>query len=102
MRIKVVKADGTEAFEPLNLEHKVRLSDNPWLAKSNRNLILTDAPQNQQYLEALRQQGSVWPTDAVEGFVVPATSSTTRASTSPRERAETACRSVQVVGRLGG
>ncbi len=70
MRIKVVKADGTEAFEPLNLEHKVRLSDNPWLAKSNRNLILTDAPQNQQYLEALRQQGSVWPTDAVEGFVV--------------------------------
>ncbi|MGW3959994.1 hypothetical protein ACWED2_09220 [Amycolatopsis sp. NPDC005003] len=70
MRIKVVRADGTQAFEPLNLEHRVRLSDNPWLAKQNRNLILTDAPQNQQYLEALRQQGSVWPTDAVEAFVV--------------------------------
>lgn len=70
LRIKVVRADGTEAFEPFNLEHRVRLSDNPWLAKGDRNIILTDAPQNQQYLEALRQQGSVWPTDAVEAFVV--------------------------------
>jgi hypothetical protein len=70
LRIKVNRADGTDAFEPLNLEHRVRLSDNPWLAKGNRNIILTDAPQNQQYLEALRQQGSVWPTDAVEAFVV--------------------------------
>lgn len=70
LRIKVSRADGTDAFVPLNLEHRVRLSDNPWLAKGNRNIILTDAPQNQQYLETLRQQGSVWPTDAVEAFVV--------------------------------
>jgi hypothetical protein len=70
LRIKVVRAEGTEAFEPFNIEHKVRLSDNPWLAKSIRNLIFTDAPQNQQYLEALPPAGSVWPTDAVEGFVV--------------------------------
>ncbi|MDQ0893501.1 hypothetical protein [Agromyces ramosus] len=70
LRIKVVKADGTEGFEPFNLEHRIRLSDNPWMAKGSRNVILTDAPQNQQYLEALRQQGSVWPTDAVERFVV--------------------------------
>ncbi|TXK10870.1 hypothetical protein [Microbacterium wangchenii] len=70
LRIKVVRADGSEAFEPFNLEHKIRLSDNPWLAKSGRNLVLTDAPQNQQYLEALRKQGSIWPTDVVEGFVV--------------------------------
>lgn len=70
LRIKVVKADGTEGFEPFNLEHRIRLSDNPWMAKGTRNIILTDAPQNQQYLEALRQQGSVWPTDAIERFVV--------------------------------
>lgn len=70
MRIKVIRADGTDAFEPLNLEHRIRLSDNPWLAKGNQNVIVTDAPQNQQYLEALRQQGSIWPTDAVEAFVV--------------------------------
>ena len=70
LRIKVVRADGSQSFEPFNLEHRVRLSDNPWLAKSGRNLILTDAPQNQQYLESLRQHGSVWPTDAVEGFVI--------------------------------
>ena len=48
----------------------MRLSDNPWLAKQNRNILLTDAPQNQQYLEGLRQQGSVWPSDPVETFVV--------------------------------
>lgn len=70
LQIKVRRANGTESFEPLNLEHRVRLSDNPWLAKGNRNIILTDAPQNQQHLEALRKQGSVWPTDAVETFVV--------------------------------
>ena len=65
-----MRADGTERFEPINLEHKVRLSDNPWLAKGSRNLIATDAPQNQQYLEAIRQQGGVWPTDPIEDFVV--------------------------------
>jgi hypothetical protein len=70
LRIKVIRANGTEGFEPLNLEHRVRLSDNPWLAKQNRNILLTDAPQNQQYLEGLRQQGSVWPSDPVETFVV--------------------------------
>ena len=70
LRIRVARADGSEIFEPLNLEHRVRLSDNPWLTKGNRNLILTDAPQNQQYLESLRQHGSIWPTDAVEAFVV--------------------------------
>ncbi|MFD9482843.1 DUF4157 domain-containing protein [Streptomyces sp. NPDC059991] len=70
LQIKVRRADGTESFEPLNLEHRVRRSDNPWLAKGNRNIILTDAPQNQQYLEELRKQGSVWPTGEVEAFVV--------------------------------
>lgn len=70
LRIKVIRADGTDGFEPLNLEHRIRQSDNPWLAKDSRNIILTDAPQNQQYLEALREHGSVWPTDAVEAFVV--------------------------------
>jgi hypothetical protein len=55
LRIQVIKADGTEVFEPFNLEHRARLSDNPWMAKGNRNIVLTDAPQNQQYLEALRQ-----------------------------------------------
>ncbi|MCX5001201.1 DUF4157 domain-containing protein [Streptomyces sp. NBC_00638] len=70
LQIKVRRADGTESFEPLNLEHRVRQSDNPWLAKGNRNIILTDAPQNQQYLEWLRKQGSVWPTGEVEAFVV--------------------------------
>ncbi len=70
LQIKVFRADGTEGFEPLNLEHRIRLSDNPWLAKNSQNILLTDAPQNQQYLEALRRQGSVWPTDPVEAFVV--------------------------------
>ncbi|MER5384441.1 DUF4157 domain-containing protein [Streptomyces sp. NPDC002688] len=70
LQIKVRRADGTESFEPLNLEHRVRLSDDPWSAKGNRNIILTDAPQNQQYLEGIRQQGSVWPTGGREAFVV--------------------------------
>ena len=81
LRIKVVWANGTEAFEPFNLEHRVRLSDNPWLAKGNRNIILTDAPQNQQYLEALRQRGRygrpMWSRRSWSG-----TASTTRGSTS--------------------
>ncbi|MFJ9740532.1 DUF4157 domain-containing protein [Streptomyces sp. NPDC101166] len=70
LQIKVRRADGAERFEPLNLEHRVRLSDDPWAAKGNRNIILTDAPQNQQYLEGIRQQGSVWPTGGREAFVV--------------------------------
>jgi hypothetical protein len=71
LRIKVIRADtGAESFEPLNLEHRTRQSDNPWMAKNPGNLIVTDAPQNQQYLEAIREQGGVWPTSAVEEFVV--------------------------------
>jgi hypothetical protein len=70
LRVKTGKTDGSVNFEPLNLDHKIRLSDNPWAAKSADNLLLTDAAQNQQYLEAVRQYGHVWPTNDVEGFVV--------------------------------
>ena len=70
LRVRVEKEGGEIAYEPLNIEHRVRLSDNPWMAKDPHNLLLTDAAQNQQYLEAVRQYGSVWPTDDLERFVV--------------------------------
>jgi hypothetical protein len=70
LQIKVVHPDGSEEFQPLNLDHFVRKSDNPWLAKDSHNLTLTDAPQNQQYLEALRKHGKIWPTDDRERFIV--------------------------------
>ncbi|MFE5869576.1 hypothetical protein ACFQ6V_13135 [Streptomyces roseifaciens] len=71
LQIKVAcSVDGAETFEPLSLEHRVRRSEIPWLAKDSRNIILTDAPQKQRYLESLRKQGSIWPTDPVEAFVV--------------------------------
>ena len=64
-------ADGTETFEPFNLEHLVREVDNPWRTKDAQNLTLTDAPQNQQVLEGLREHGSIWSKmDVVEAFVV--------------------------------
>jgi hypothetical protein len=69
-RVRTVNLAGDFAFEPLNLEHRVRLSDNPWLYNRPENLLASDASQNQQYLEALRQEGSIWPTDAVEDFIV--------------------------------
>ena len=61
---------GATSFESMNIEHRVRLSDNPWRYNEGANLLLSDSAQNQQYLEALRKEGSIWPTDAVEEFVV--------------------------------
>jgi hypothetical protein len=70
LRLHTVTAAGEESFEPMNIEHRVRRSDNPWLYNDPRNLLATDAAQNQQYLESLRKQGSVWPSGEVEDFVV--------------------------------
>ncbi|NOT54933.1 MAG: DUF4157 domain-containing protein [Deltaproteobacteria bacterium] len=67
---KTQKAAGPAEFEPVNIEHRKRVSDNPWAAKDADNLLLTDATQNQQYLEAVRQYGGVWPADVIEDFVV--------------------------------
>ncbi|WP_158688099.1 MULTISPECIES: DUF4157 domain-containing protein [Actinomycetes] len=65
------KNTGTISYEPLNLEHRIRETDNPWATKLPGNLAVTDAPQNQQYLESLRELGSIWPSgDRVESFVV--------------------------------
>jgi hypothetical protein len=59
-----------ESFQEMNLEHRVRRSDNPWLYNDRQNLILSDVAQNQQYLESLRRHGSIWPTGDIEEFVV--------------------------------
>ena len=69
VKLKTQK-DGSIGYEPVNIEHRTRLSDDPWAAKDAENLLLTDASQNQQYLEALRQYGGVWPVDAIEDFVI--------------------------------
>jgi hypothetical protein len=72
LRVRMATAaTGEDAgFQPLNLEHRVRRSDNPWLYNDPDNLVLTDAAQNQQYLEALRREGSIWPSGVVEDFVI--------------------------------
>jgi hypothetical protein len=70
VRVRTQSAAGRVSYEPMNLEHRVRRSDNPWLYNDVDNLLMTDAGQNQQYLETIRQYGSVWPTDDVEQFVV--------------------------------
>jgi hypothetical protein len=70
LQVRMASPQGTTSFESMNLEHRVRLSDNPWLYNDPGNLIASDAAQNQQYLESLRQHGSIWPNDAVEEFVV--------------------------------
>lgn len=62
---------GTEtSYQPLGVEHRTRLSDDPWKYNDPANLIVTDAPQNEQFLEALRAEGHVWPTGDVEAFVI--------------------------------
>jgi hypothetical protein len=70
VRIRTVSDDGRVTFQALEPDHLVRLSDNPWRYNDPRNLVLTDSAQNQQYLETLRQQGSIWATDDIERFVV--------------------------------
>jgi hypothetical protein len=70
LSVRTRGATGDLGFQEMNIEHRVRRSDNPWLYNDPENLLLTDAAQNQQYLESLRQQGSIWPSDAVEEFVV--------------------------------
>jgi hypothetical protein len=65
-----MRAGGGIKFEPLGVEHRTRLSDDPWRYNDPANLIVTDAAQNEQYMEALRQKGFVWPTGATEDFVV--------------------------------
>jgi len=57
-------------FESLGVEHRTRLSDDPWRYNDPDNLIVTDAAQNEQYLEALRRHGKIWPTGGVEDFVI--------------------------------
>lgn len=63
------KGTGKKEFESLGLEHRVRLSDDPWLYNARENLLVTDAAQNEQYLEAIRRHG-IWPTTETEEFVV--------------------------------
>src|SRR6266511_2738192 len=69
LRVNTQTASGTQ-FEPLGVEHRTRLSDDPWRYNDPANLIVTDAPQNEQFMEALRQHGFVWPTNDIEDFVV--------------------------------
>jgi hypothetical protein len=70
LRLRTAGATGDIGFDPMNIEHRVRLSDNPWLYNDPANMLASDAAQNQQYLESLRQQGSIWPSNAVEEFIV--------------------------------
>ena len=49
---------GAVRFEPLNVEHGTRLGDNPWRHDDPAHLMLTDAAQNQQFLEELRNTGA--------------------------------------------
>lgn len=67
--LRMQSQSGATSFEPMNIEHRVRLSDNPWLYNDPQNLLLSDSAQNQQYLEALRQEGSIWPRGDVEDFI---------------------------------
>ncbi|WP_030322614.1 eCIS core domain-containing protein [Streptomyces sp. NRRL B-3229] len=69
LRVNTRRGAGTE-FESLGVEHRTRLSDDPWRYNDPANLIVTDAAQNEQYLEALRRHGSIWPTGDVEDFVI--------------------------------
>lgn len=69
LQVSTRTAAGTR-FESLGVEHRTRLSDDPWRYNDPANLIVTDAPQNEQYLEALRRHGSIWPTGDVEDFVI--------------------------------
>ena len=70
VQIRTENAEGAIGHTPANIEHRTRLSDNPWMAKDRQNLLLTDAAQNQQYLEAIRKYGGVWPVNEIEDFVV--------------------------------
>ena len=71
IRVKSLNADGTIRYESLNIEHKVRKSDNPWLYNHPANLTASDAPLNQAYLEALRKHGGIWPeAGSIDDFVV--------------------------------
>ncbi|MEU5046273.1 eCIS core domain-containing protein [Streptomyces griseorubiginosus] len=69
LQVNTRRAAGTQ-FESLGVEHRTRLSDDPWRYNDPANLIVTDAAQNEQYLEALRRHGSIWPTGDVEDFVI--------------------------------
>ncbi|MFF7985766.1 hypothetical protein ACFZDK_42775 [Streptomyces sp. NPDC007901] len=69
LQVNTRTAAGTR-FESLGVELRTRLSDDPWRYNDPANLIVTDAPQNEQFLEALRRHGSIWPTGDVEEFVI--------------------------------
>ncbi|MGW2826951.1 eCIS core domain-containing protein [Streptomyces sp. NPDC001443] len=69
LQVNTRTAAGT-LFQSLGVEHRTRLSDDPWRYNDPANLIVTDAAQNEQYLEALRRHGSIWPTGDVEDFVI--------------------------------
>lgn len=70
VRVRTEWDDARQGFQALEPDHRIRLSDNPWKYNDPDNLILTDSPQNQQFLEALRREGGIWASDDVERFVV--------------------------------
>jgi len=70
VRARTRTDDDTIKFQALEIEHRTRLSDNPWRYNDPDNLILSDSAQNQQFLEALRRFGNIWPTDDLEDFIV--------------------------------
>lgn len=69
VRIRTQWDDSREGFQALEIEHRTRLSDNPWRYNDPNNLMLTDSAQNQQFLEAVRREGYIWPTDEIEEFI---------------------------------
>jgi hypothetical protein len=71
VRISTRWDDSREGFQALEIEHRTRLSDNPWRYNDPTNLLLTDSPQNQQMLEAIRREGGIWPAgDEIEDFII--------------------------------
>jgi hypothetical protein len=70
LKIRTAHDAGGVKFQALEPDHLVRRTDNPWRYSDPTNLNLTDSAQNQQFLETLRQQGSIWATDDIERFVV--------------------------------
>jgi hypothetical protein len=69
LRVRTQTGAGTK-FEGLGVEHRTRLSDDPWRYNDPANLIVTDAAQNEQFLEALRQHGHIWPAGDTEDFII--------------------------------
>ena len=70
LQVKTHLAEGKNRFRPLEMEHQIRISENPWKYNIGANTSFTTSYGNRILSEQIRKTGLWVGGDKVEEFVV--------------------------------